>query len=132
MNVVLRFDKAFPVVEWLALYKAAGYNASWTERNGVAALTYAYLVTTAWQGSEIVATAMVWSDGVNFAWLDDLAVHPGHRRRGIGSRVVLETVSRLRDAQIPAVQLFPIPGVEPFFARLGFVVQPGATVMDLQ
>ncbi len=47
MGVVLRFDKAFPAEEWLALYKTADYNAWWTERKAVAALDYAYLVTTA-------------------------------------------------------------------------------------
>ena len=71
------------------------------------------------------------SDGVNFAWLDDLAVLPDHRRRGIGSRLVAETLSRLASAGVSVVQVMPIRGREEFFARHGFVVEENATVMDL-
>ena len=127
----MRFDKDFPLEEWIALYKAADYNRWWSERNARAALTYAYLVATGWVDGHAVGTVTVWSDGVNFAWIDDIVVHPAHRRRGIGSRLVAETLSRLAGDGISAVQVLPIPGREPFFARLGFAVQEHAAVMDL-
>jgi predicted N-acetyltransferase YhbS len=107
--------------------QGSGYNHWWTERNAQAALAYAYLVGTAYDGERPVGTLRVWSDGVNFALIDDVAVHPD---RGIGSLLVAETLSRLRNAGITTVQALPIPGREPFFARLGFVAQPNATVMD--
>ena len=132
MSVTLRFDDAVAVDEWLALYRASDYNHWWTERNAKAALAYAYLVATAWQGERAIATLTVWSDGVNFAVLDDLAVHPDHRHRGIGSLLVRQTLSLLQNAGLTNVQVFPIPGREPFFARLGFIAQPGATVMQLR
>ena len=78
-----------------------------------------------------VGTLTVWSDGVNFAWLDDLVVHPGYRRRGFGTRLVTETLARLASDGISAVQVLPVPGREPFFAGLGFVIQDDARVMDL-
>ncbi len=131
MSVALRFDKTFAVEEWIALYKAAEYNQRWSEENALAALAYAYLVTTAWLDGHAVGTLTVWSDGVNFALIDDVVVHPDHRRRGVGSRLVGETLSRLASARIAGVQVLPIPGREPFFARHGFVIQNGATVMDL-
>jgi GNAT superfamily N-acetyltransferase len=130
MSVTVRFDGRPRVDEWLALYKACGYNHWWTERNAQAALAYAYLVATAWDRERAVATLTVWSDGVNFALIDDVAVHPDHRGRGIGSLLVTEALSRLRNAAITSVQVLPIPGREPFFARLGFVAQSNATVMD--
>lgn len=132
MSVTVRFDKEFPVDAWLALYKAADYNAWWTECNARAALAYAYFVVSAWDGEQTVATLTVWSDGMNFAWIDDLVVHPDRRGRGIGSLLVAEAVSRLRHDSVAAVQVFPVPGREPFFERLGFTVQAGATVMDLK
>lgn len=73
----------------------------------------------------------MWSDGVNFAWIDDVVVHPDHRHHGIGTRLVSETLRRLREDGISHIQLFPIPGREPFFARLGFAVAKNAKVMDL-
>lgn len=131
MSVTLRFDKELPVDEWLTLYRAAEYNAWWTERNAEAALTYAYMVSTAWSSTLVIATLSVWSDGVNFAWIDDLVVHPGHRDRGIGSSLVSETVSRIRQNGIVAVQVLALPGRQNFFRRLGFVEQQGMVVMDL-
>ena len=130
MSVTLRFDGTPRVDEWLALYKACGYNHWWTERNAQAALAYAYLVATAWDRERAIATLTVWSDGVNFALIDDLAVHPDYRGRGIGSLLVTEAISRVQTAGITTVQVLPIPGREPFFAQLGFVAQPDATVMD--
>ena len=131
MGLTVRFDKDFPLDEWIALYKAASYNQWWDERNALAARAYAHSVTTGWLDGHVVGTLTVWSDGVNFASLDDLAVHPAHRHRGIGSRLVAETLSRLAAARVSVVQVMPIPGREDFFARHGFVVQENATVMDL-
>jgi GNAT superfamily N-acetyltransferase len=131
MSVTLRLDKNFPIDEWMALYTASDYNVGWGTRNARAALAYAYLVTTGWLDGRAVATVTVWSDGVNFAWLDDLVVHPDHRRRGLGTRLVTETLAQLADDGISAVQVLPIPGREPFFARLGFAIQKDARVMDL-
>ncbi len=131
MDVTLRFDKELPVEQWLALYRAAEYNAWWTERNAEAALAYAYMVTTAWSGALAVGTLTVWSDGVNFAWIDDVVVHPRHRRHGIGTRLVSETVSRISQTGISAIQVVALPNRRRFFERLGFVQQEGMAVMDL-
>lgn len=49
MDITLRSDKGFPIDRWLQLYKAAGYNDWWTERNAEAALSYAYVVVTTWE-----------------------------------------------------------------------------------
>lgn len=86
---------------------------------------------TAWLAGRAVGSAIVWSDGLNFALIDDVVVHPSHRGHGVGTRVVTEALARIRAAGIRSVQILPIPGRETFFARLGFVVQDGATVMDL-
>ena len=126
-----RFDKDISIPHWIALYKVSKYHQWWTEHNAQAALDYAYLVVTAWDGTVAVGTLTVWSDGVNFAWLDDVVVHPEYRGRGIGATLVREALARLEPLSLHGIQLFPIPGRESFFARLGFVVQPGAKVMDL-
>ena len=130
-DVTYRLTKDFGIPAWIALFKAAAYNRWWTERNARAALDYAYVVATAWNGDAMVGTLTVWSDGVNFAWLDDIVVRPDCRGQGIGTALVRQTVARLRADGIRLLQLFPIPGREPFFARLGFRVQPDAKVMDL-
>lgn len=66
MDITLRSDKGFPIDRWLQLYKAAGYNDWWTERNAEAALSYAYVVVTTWEDDAAMsnvqpnATVMDW------------------------------------------------------------------------
>ena len=128
-SITYRFDKDIPVDAWLALFREVGYNRKWEgERNAKAAIDYAYLLITAWDGDTAVGTLTVKSDGVNDAIIDDLVVHPDYRKRGIGSELLKAALDRTDNLD---VQLYPIPGRESFFARFGFVVQAKATVMDL-
>jgi len=130
-KITYRFDKGFGVPEWLELFKTSHYNHWWTARNARAALDYAHLVVTAWDGAAAVGTLAVWSDGVNFAVIDDVVVHPEYRGRGIGTLLMRKALGRLEPLGLSFVQLLPVPGRESFFARLGFAVQPDARVMDL-
>jgi GNAT superfamily N-acetyltransferase len=129
-EVALRFDKNFSLDMWLELYRSARYNEWWTDRNAEVARAYAHLVVTAWIDESMVGTLSVWSDGLNFALLDDVVIGPLHQREGIGSRLVKAAIERLCES-VKIIQVLPIPGAEAFYERLGFVVQPEATVMDL-
>jgi GNAT superfamily N-acetyltransferase len=130
VDVTTRFDKGFGSAAWLSLFHAARYNEHWAERNAEAALAYAHLVVTAWILDELVGTLTVWSDGMNFAWIDDVVVHPGHREKGIGSALVEGALERLNENSIPIIQVLPMPGREHFYERMGFVVAPDAHVLD--
>jgi len=131
-NVALRSDKDFDLAEWIRLFKASDYNEWWEQRHAEAARAHRYLVVTAWEDDSMVGTASVESDGVNSAFLDDVVVHPSYRKLGIGSMMVREALARLRPLKLTHIQLQAIPGRESFFERFGFVVQTGASVMDLE
>jgi GNAT superfamily N-acetyltransferase len=72
-----------------------------------------------------VAMGRVVGDGAFYFYIQDVAVHPDHQRRGLGGQVV----RRLRDQiEVMAggdcfVGLFATPGAQELYAREGFVAE---------
>jgi GNAT superfamily N-acetyltransferase len=79
---------------------------------------HAYLIVTAWLGSEPIGSVTVLSDGMNYATFDDVVVHPDYRLRGIGSELMRRALARL--THIADIKLDARPDAEPFYERLGF------------
>ena len=124
MNVTIR--AGFPDVEtYLALKRAVGWPIP---DPGVAA---AALANTRWgfvveKDGETIGTATVNGDGLLYFYIQDVMVHPDHQRRGLGTRlldVVMEHIGRVA-ADKAYVALFAAKGLEPFYARYGFVARP--------
>lgn len=83
------------------------------------------------EGGNIVAMGRAVGDGAFFFYVQDVAVHPQHRRRGLGTTIM----QRLR-AQVTALAggtaflgLFSTPEAEQLYLGTGFAVQPGLTGM---
>jgi len=78
----------------------------------------------------MVGTATVLSDGVNYATIDDVVVHPSHRRQSIGTKLMHAALDSVSTVDASVIKLNAIPGVEPFYEQLGFV-RSGETPMYL-
>ena len=61
-------------------------------------LRHSHLVLSAWEGKKLVGLASAVSDGVLCGMVQNLVVHPGHRRRGLGTRLLKE-LARIIDRQ---------------------------------
>ena len=73
---------------------------------------------------QIAATVMAGYDG-HRGWINYLAVHPDHRRRGIGRRMMEEAEVRLRAAGCPKINLqvrSSNAAVIEFYRRIGFQI----------
>jgi ribosomal protein S18 acetylase RimI-like enzyme len=73
---------------------------------------------------QIAATVMAGYDG-HRGWINYLAVHPDHRRRGIGRRMMEEAEVRLRAAGCPKINLqvrSSNAAVIEFYKRIGFQI----------
>ncbi len=79
------------------------------------------LVITAWDGERLVGTTRVTTDGVYYATLWDVIVHPDHQRRGIGTALVKRAVAPFLGRGFSYIALFSVAGGEGFYERLGFV-----------
>ena len=69
------------------------------------------------------------SDRVSDAYIQDVTVDAAFRGRGIGSRIVSELLSRLKQDGIDWIGLGAEAGTYEFYRRAGFTELPGCIVM---
>lgn len=67
------------------------------------------------------------ADGLDCAYLADIAVHPGHQGRGLGKAITSRLVGMARGHK--KIILYANPGTEGFYISLGFL--PMATAMAI-
>jgi predicted N-acetyltransferase YhbS len=73
----------------------------------------------AYAGGTLVGAGRSLADGSDCAYIADVAVHPDHQGRGLGSAVIRRLVA-LADGHKKII-LYAAPGTEPFYAKLGFL-----------
>ena len=72
----------------------------------------------AFDDGKLVAAGRVLADGVDVAYLCDVALLPSHQGQGLGRQIVTELLALARGHK--KVILYAAPGKEGFYARLGF------------
>lgn len=71
-----------------------------------------------YEDGKLVGAGRVLADGVDCAYLCDVAVLPSHQGRGIGKQIVAKLVSMSGGHK--KIILYAVPGKEPFYKKLGF------------
>lgn len=75
-------------------------------------------------GGELVACALTWKPFEGTGWLKDLAVHPAHRRRGLGAAMNAVAAAAYREAGVTRMGLKVDAdnptGAPRLYARLGY------------
>ena len=71
-----------------------------------------------YEGDRLIGAGRALADGIDCAYLADIAVHPDYQGRGIGKDIVL----RLRDLarHHRKIILYAAPGKDRFYLKLGF------------
>ena len=69
-------------------------------------------------GDRLVAAGRVLADGVDVAYICDVALLPDYQGLGLGKRIVLELLALSRGHK--KIILYAVPGKEGFYAKLGF------------
>src|SRR5262245_60511391 len=73
-------------------------------------------------GNEVIGLGRIIGDGAISFLLTNIMVRPSHQRRGIGTRIVralCDAVEALPYRNV-VVEVVPLPGLQFFYARLGF------------
>jgi GNAT superfamily N-acetyltransferase len=70
-------------------------------------------------GDQLVGAGRALADGLDCAYIADLAVHPEHQGRGLGKALVQKLVCRAQGHK--KIILYANPGTEGFYHGLGFL-----------
>lgn len=73
----------------------------------------------AYAGDILAGAGRVLADGLDCAYIADVAVHPGHQGRGLGTQIIRRLVELARGHK--KIILYANPGTESFYRRLGFL-----------
>lgn len=117
----------------IALWQACGLTRPWNDpaADFDAALgSAASDILLLRDGDALLATVMTGFDG-HRGWVYYLAVHPGHRRKGLGRRMMAAAQEWLRDRDAPKIQLMvrsENADVIAFYEALGLERQDVATL----
>ena len=72
-----------------------------------------------YHGGVLVGAGRVLADGLDCAYIADVAVHPHHQGHGLGTAIIRRLVG-LADGHKKII-LYANPGTEAFYRRLGFL-----------
>jgi GNAT superfamily N-acetyltransferase len=78
-------------------------------------------------GAVLVGAGRALADGVDCAYIADVAVHPDHQGRGLGKAIIRRLVAQAEGHK--KIILYANPGTEPFYLELGFL--PMTTAMAI-
>ncbi len=81
----------------------------------------------AYSGSALVGAGRALADGVDCAYIGDVAVHPDHQGRGLGSGIMRRLVELAHGHK--KIILYAKPGTEGFYEGFGFL--PMRTAMGI-
>lgn len=93
------------------------------------ALVYSHsmFVRFVYAGDQLVGAGRALADGLDCAYIADVAVHPDHQSRGLGSEIIRRLTEAARGHK--KIILYANPGTEGFYRKLGFL--PTNTAMAI-
>ncbi len=87
-----------------------------------------YLTAACFDGTRLVATIDVISDGVDDAFIRNLVVDPAYQRRGIALGLLKLVVKRLKADQIKTVNILFEPELNGLYRKAGFRIVSGGMI----
>src|SRR5438093_4829685 len=102
------------------LRRLAGWNQTLEDWHGLLWLE-PHGCFVAVQKGHVVGTVTTTTYGQTLAWIGMMLVHPDHRQRGIGTRLMRQALEYLQSRQVHCVKLDATPTGRPVYEKLGFV-----------
>lgn len=112
--------------DYFQLFNTTGWNKSYqaSQTELQKAIEQSWFIVCAYQDNQLVGVGRVVSDGVLYAMIYDLIVHPDFQKQGIGSRLLNHCLQACEQANIRSIQLFSAKGKVEYYQKRGFVKRP--------
>ena len=126
LRVRLQATKRVTPAQVKALFRAAGWDediAHYSAAQIQKLLRHSYLVLTAWtEKKELVGLASAVSDGTLCGLVQNLVIHPGYRRHGLGTKLLRQLARTMGRHGISCLYALGTRGkkARAFFRRVGF------------
>lgn len=126
IDVFLHDERSITPQAVRALYDTVAW---WPERSEaqIARMLGSGLSVGAWEGDQLVGFARAVADAELRAYIEDVVVHPSHRRMGVGKSMLTRLLAALD--HIALVTLFCEPELVSFYSAQGFRAFPSRKVM---
>ena len=116
----LAWSTSVDLLDWnelAALYRAAPLGNKSPEGLKTA-FTNSMFRCLAYENGALVGAGRALADGVDCAYLCDVAVLPSHQGTGLGKQIVARLVAQSSGHK--KIILYAVPGKEPFYKKFGF------------
>ncbi|TDR23745.1 GNAT family N-acetyltransferase [Marinicella litoralis] len=112
--------------EYAHLFETTGWNQVYQASQDALhqAITNSWQAVCAYDDKQLIGFGRVVSDGVLYAMIYDLIVHPDYRNRGLGTELLKNLLNACEAANIRSIQLFSAKGKVVFYEQRGFVARP--------
>lgn len=117
---MIQWSSSIESVDWAelsAMYRLAPLgdkSPGWLET----AFTNSMFRFFARKDGAVVAAGRAVADGVDCAYICDIAVHPSHQGQGLGGEVIARLVAASKGHR--KIILYAVPGKEDFYRKFGF------------
>ncbi|WP_088282267.1 GNAT family N-acetyltransferase [Ideonella sp. A 288] len=118
--MALTWSSTLDTIDWhelAALYRAAPLGNK-TAEGLKTAFSHSMFRALAYDDGVLVGAGRMLADGIDCAYLCDVAVLPSHQGTGLGRQIVSRLVEAARGHR--KIILYSVPGKEPFYRKLGF------------
>ena len=116
----------------MELYKAGGW---WNETSSLDNIlplirgSFAFVTAMDVRTKKIIGMGRALSDGVSDAYIQDVIVLPGYRKRGIATEIIKSLVAVCLESNVSWIALVAEPGTGEFYKELGFKRMKGHAPM---
>ncbi len=124
-NITVSAIKEASLDDLIRLYKEAGWwESSWDGNPEFlrAVVRDSAVFAGAFLNSKLIGMGRALSDLASDAYIQDVVVLNQFRGQGIGKRIILYLIERLKENGVDWIGLVAMPGAESFYRKLGFEV----------